>query len=94
MWTDEQKPHAPADGNASLWLVRRGRPMHSLQRECGYWYSPKGMLPSSVSKQPTGEQKKRQQRNQTYIPPDKKKQTNATQRNELVWYDGIHGCIP
>lgn len=93
MWTDEQKPHAPADGNASLWLVRRGRPMHSLQRECGYWYSPKGMLPSSVSKRPTGEQKKGNKEIKHTFPQIKTK-TNATQRNELVWYDGIHGCIP
>lgn len=26
MWTDEQKPHAPADGTASLWLVQEVDP--------------------------------------------------------------------
>ncbi len=88
MWTDEQKPHAPADGTASLWLVRRCRPMHSLHRQCGYRYSPKGMLPSSVSKQPTGEQKKRQQRNQTYIPPDQNKnKCNTKKWTCMVWWD-------
>lgn len=58
VWKDEQKPHAPADGTASLWLVRGGNHALITERVYGYWYSPEGMLPSSVSNRPTREQKK------------------------------------
>ncbi len=55
--------------------------MHSLQRECGYWYSPKGMLPSSVSKQPTGEQKKGNKEIKHTFPRSKQKQMQHKEIN-------------